>query len=361
MRLKISKKSKDNSRYTKLFVLAAALYVGVFVGVFTLLKNQTNEQIGQLISGQSSGVSLINLDLNVAAKNHYPSSAIMVTQDLGNNSGVTEKIVSFKVADDNLNEYGLMMLPATPQPQHGYPVIILCHGYANPDIYRTTTGYINDMVFYASHGFAVIKPDYRGQGLSSDQGLPDSAYYSMAYNTDVMSLISAVKQTKYLDKKQINLWGHSMGAYIALRATVLSADIKNVVLLSGPVDSLSKMYLSYVPPSDENNLDALLTRKRVFDKYGIPSDSNPFWINSSPINSVSKIKAHIQIHVGAQDQIVPPQFSADLDAALSKLHIKHEHYVYSDAGHGLASKRPQIWERSLKLFNANKDTVLPSA
>lgn len=293
-----------------------------------------------------------SLDLKLAAKASYPSSALGIYKDLGTIDGLHQQIFSFDVAIDKLTEYGLIVKPLGPAPAHGYPAIILLHGYANPTRYSTQASYLQDMEFYASHGFIVIKPDYRGQGLSIKSGLPDSAYYSMAYNDDVMSLITAVQKTAYIDKSNINIWGHSLGAYIGLRAAVLSKAIKNLILLSGPVDSLANMYLSYVPPSDENNPYALATRNEVFSKYGVPVQNSRFWYDASPINFVSQIHAFIQIHVGSLDQTVPPQFSADLDAALTKAHIKHQYFVYPDGDHSLEGQRPLIYPRTLQILSA---------
>jgi uncharacterized protein len=174
----------------------------------------------------------------------------------------------------------------------------------------------------------------------------------MAYNTDVMSLISALKQTSFVDKSNINIWGHSMGAYVGLRAAVFSKDIQNLILLSGPVDSLKEMYLTYIPPSDAFDPYALITRNELFSKYGTPADESKFWDDASPINSLSQIHAHLQIHVGLQDKVVPPKFSADLDAALTKDHINHQYFVYPDGSHALAGQRDLIWSRSLQLLEA---------
>lgn len=351
MRLRTIKRLKNPS-YTQLFLVGAALYVALFVAGFFIIKASIPKATGQYSPGQTyAGESLKDsLDLKLAAQVKYDSSAISIVKNLSDQGGVAEKIFSYKVPIDGLTEYGLMMMPSAKAPQKGYPAIILCHGYINPARYSTKFGYIRDMEFYASHGFVVVKPDFRGQGLTAHQGTPDSAYYSMAYNKDVMSLITALQKTGYIDKSNINLWGHSMGAYIALRAAVLSPDIKNLILLSTPGDSLSKMYLTYIPSSDENNTYALKTRAEAFTKYGTPAENNSFWKNASPINFVSRIKAHIQINVGALDQIVPPEFSADLDKALTNRHIKHDYYLYADGSHSLADQRGLIWSRSLSVL-----------
>lgn len=333
-----------------LMVFGIIGYLALFLIAYLLFIRQPGLQSGQLIPGQEGQSFNRSLDLRSASKNSYPSDPLTIVRDLGTSGGITTKLVSFKAAADNLTEYGLMTTPAAPAPSDGYPAIVLCHGYENPAQYLTDDTMINDMDFFTSHGFAVIKPDYRGQGNSVNAGMPDSAYYSMSYNTDVMSLLTALKKTSFINKDNLNLFGFSMGAYIALRAAVLSPAIKNLILVSGPVDSLPKMYVSYIPPSDFNNLQALKTRNDVIDKYGIPAEDTAFWKNASPINFVQRIKAHIQIHVGALDQVVPTEFSADLDAALSAKHIKHEYYVYPDGLHSLEPQRQLIWMRSLHLL-----------
>ena len=314
-----------------------------------------DREIGQLAGSQThTGEELRNsLDLSLASKADYPSSALSLVRDLGVDAGVKQQIVRFSVPADGLSEYALLVLPTTAQPSQGFPVIVLCHGYTNPAAYSTTLGYLSDMEFYARNGFAVIKPDFRGQGLSSGHGVATSAYYSMAYNTDVMSLISALKDTSYVDKSKINLWGHSMGAYIALRASVMSKDVKDTILLSGPVDNLKQLYVSYVPPSDENNPQALLVRQAIFNKYGTPAENSSFWKNASPATYLNQSNSFYQIHVGELDSVVPPRLSADFDSQLTALHRSHDYYVYADGKHSLATQRPLIWSRSLALLRSN--------
>lgn len=294
-----------------------------------------------------------NLDLSVAAKAHYSNKAITLVKDFGVTDNVRKELISFDVPKDGLSEYGLMTMPKDQPPGGKYPVIILCHGYSDPQAYSTLESYIGDMNFYSQHGFVVIKPDYRGNGFSLTDGTPDGAYYSMSYNTDVMSLIAAVKSTNYLNKDDINLWGHSMGAYVALRAAVLSPDINNVILLAGPVGTPQDLYADYTPISDTNNTLAQDIRLQQLTAHGTPLSNPAYWDKVSPLSYLARTKAHIQIHVGTADKVVPPKFSADLSQALDGLHITHQYFVYKGAPHGLGRQRPQIWSRSLNLLKNN--------
>jgi len=336
-----------------LFGIVAAAAVFIIYGF-----REDHRELGQYnVSDPYIGRDIYkSLDLKLATKAIFPSPTIKIVKNLAAADGLARQDFSFEVKDDHLTEYGLMLTPSTKRAAQGYPVVILLHGYINADQYDTDNSYLSEMEEYAAHGFVVLKPDLRGMGLSIHSGRADSAYYSMSYNTDVISLISAVKNTAGLDKSNINLWGHSMGAYIALRASVFSKDVKNIIMLSGPVDSLQEMYLTYIPPSDENNPYALATRSEVFSRYGTPEENSRFWYDASPIYFVGRIRATLQIHVGLDDRVVPPRFSQDLEQALNRQNIRHQYFEYPDGGHSLEEQRPLIYDRSLKLMQLTVKT-----
>src|SRR5579862_6163986 len=149
-----------------------------------------------------------SLDLSQAATAHYVNSPILREKDLGIAQNVRDYIIRFNVPKDGLTEYGLMTMPTTPEPKTGYPVVVLLHSYSSPQSYSTLSAYLAEMQFYSQHGFVVVKPDFRRQGLSLPDGTATGAFYSMDYNTDTLSLIAAIQKTRYLNANQINLWGH---------------------------------------------------------------------------------------------------------------------------------------------------------
>lgn len=346
-----NKHSKNNHQKILFGLMAIALVLASLFIVLNIVGRPA--QKGQLLTNSSSSGQNLHhsLDLQLASRQAYPSAPLETVETDSTASGIERSVVRFNVTADHLKEFAYMMKPTAAPPPNGFPVVIICHGYVNPAEYETANGYLSDMEFYAKAGYLAIKPDFRGQGLSAGQGIPEGAYYSMAYNTDLMSLISALKDTQSIDRNNINLWGHSMGAYIALRTAVVSADIKHLILLSGPVGSLKQIYLSYVPPSDENNEDALRIRNEVFSKYGTPGEGSDFWDKASPSSYLAGSKVMIQIHVGTDDQVVPNQLSKDLDTSLTNLHKPHEYYLYDGARHGLLPQRPVIWSRSLAFLN----------
>ncbi|HET9850300.1 MAG TPA: alpha/beta fold hydrolase [Candidatus Saccharimonadales bacterium] len=337
-----------------LYLVGLALFA-TFLAWFIFLNyldwdSQSGQSGGAVTADQQLYKSLSIADLRRAV---FTSSAVKRQQDLGIHGSSHQFVFSFSVPHDNLTEYGLMSLPLSPPPAGGYPVLILCHGYAEPWSYSTTKSYLNDVQFYSSHGFAVLKPDYRGQGLSINDGQPDGAYYSSAYNTDVLSLTAAAKRTPYLNKNNISIWGHSLGAYIALRAAVVSSDYKDIILLSGPVGTIQDMFTAYTPISDISDPAAANTRLAELTAHGTPLSNPVFWDKVSPLNYLKDTKGYIQIHVGTADHTVPPLMSADLDRALTKLGKPHQYFVYPGGNHGLGPQRSAIWSRSLSLLKSS--------
>lgn len=350
---------KKAKKFTKSHVSLRPSFIVIVLALFLAAISYYNNRAENLNSGSQNNSSnhLIyqeslakSLDLRISSKAAYPGGNIDKTDDLGVINNTHLLIVRFPVPNDNLHEYALMSLPTSPPPKNGYPLIILCHGYVNPLVYSTTQHYVSDMEFYSSHGFAVIKPDFRGQGLSSAAGKPEGAYFSMAYNTDLMSLISSAKRTSYIDKYNINLWGHSMGAYIALRASTISPDVKNVILLAGVVGNERDLYSTFVAPSDSANPSAQFLRKKQLLKHGDALANSNYWYNVSPLNFLKNSHAHYQVYVGSQDQSVSPSFSAHLNNALENASVQHFYRVFPQGDHGLVGERPVIWNQSLKIL-----------
>src|SRR5581483_1017026 len=331
----------------------AAVIVGA---VIVILAYSLGSEIGEPFTTKSSGNNnsietlqpYANLDLRVAGTAVYNDGPIKKLTNLGPDHKANRQLFSFAVPADHLTEYGLLTTPQTPPPPGGYPVVILIHGFIVPSAYSTKKAYLSDMEWYSRHGFAVLKPDLRGQGLSIHAGQPEGAYYSMAYNTDVLSLISAVQNTAGLNAGNITLWGHSMGAYIALRAAVLSPAVRTVILLSAPAGYVQDMYQDFKPRSDYANPAALKIRKQVLKENGNPLNNPTFWNYTSPLNFLADTRAYIQIHVGAKDTVVPTKFSADLNSALNELQLPHAYYIYPNGDHGMLSVRGQVYTRSLQ-------------
>lgn len=349
-----NKKTKKSNKKLILVITGIAVFTITLVEHRLLVHGVVDERLADTANivdvKNTYGGDKYSLDIELARQATYFSPPFTVTKSLPKVGGIIPKEISFR--SEGLKEYGIMTEPATPMPLKGYPVMIILHGFVKPEKFNTDgASYLADMLYYSQHGYVAIRPDLRGNGKS--EGIPEGAYYSMAYNIDILSLISSIQQTSYLDKNNLNLWGHSMGGYLALRAAVMSPIINRVIILSGSVGTSVDMFTMYLAPSDELNPIALKIRDDVLNKNGTPLNNPKFWFTTSPLNYLSKTHAEIQIHVGTDDRVVPPEFSADLNRALIAADIPHQYFVYPGANHGLGPERGLIHSRSIANYSGD--------
>lgn len=140
--------------------------------------------------------------------------------------------VSFNAG--SIKQYALISLPESKQPEKGYPVIFLLHGYIPPSHYSTFKSYSGIFRRYARSEFAVIKPDFRGHGRS-EAGDFDPVLSKLYYTEDLCYLVEAVKKDSRFDSKRLFIMGHSNGGDIALRFLAGSPGDIKAASLWGPV------------------------------------------------------------------------------------------------------------------------------
>src|SRR2546428_11541913 len=159
----------------------------------------------------------------------YPGSDLVVEQTLAPGSNYRRSVASYR--SDGLKIFGLLTVPNGRKPAAGWPVIIFNHGYIPPSQYRTTERYVAYVDGFASHGYIVFKPDYRGHG--SSEGQPSSAYGSPGYTVDVLNAVTTLQRYPEADPNRIGMWGHSLGGNITLRALAIDQRIKVAGVLGG--------------------------------------------------------------------------------------------------------------------------------
>src|SRR5256885_9435016 len=165
------------------------------------------------------------LAIDAMRQRDYPGSDVVVEQTLPPGSNYRRYVASYR--SDGLKIFGLLTVPNGRKPAAGWPVIIFTHGYIPPAQYRTTERYVAYVDGFASHGYLVFKPDYRGHG--SSEGQPSSAYGSPGYTIDVLNAVTTLQRYPDADPNRIGMWGHSLGGNITLRALVIDPRIKVAV------------------------------------------------------------------------------------------------------------------------------------
>jgi pimeloyl-ACP methyl ester carboxylesterase len=187
--------------------------------------------------------------------------------------------------------------------EEGAPVVLLLHGSG-----RTIRGALPVAAAFHDAGASVLMIDYRGMGRS-DRALLTEA-------TMVADAKSAWQQLRWFqgDPTRCLVYGHSLGAAVALELASRNPDVAGVILEGAPTSLRDLLRGSW--------LDRLL-----------PLD----WLVAGRFDAAAKlpgVQAPILFIHGARDPIVPPAMGVELHRRATG---RKWLLLVDDAGHGDAA------------------------
>ncbi len=298
-------------------------------------------------------VKLFALSIETLQHRDYIGSEIKVEKDLPPSILFSSSIVSYM--SDGLKLYALLNIPKTKMPKEGYPVIVLNHGYISPKNYDTVSSYKTIADWFASNGFMVLKPDFRGNGQSE---VVDTALMRFAYPIDVLNLVTSIGNLSNANANKIYLWGHSMGGEVTLKVLEvmgkkpeLVGKIRGAVLwapVTDPIKWFEKSHLGLLPEAKERPYPYFTT----FKILGSPADNPKLWSSLSPLLYLSDIKIPVQIDHGTDDQTVPYQWSIELFNDLLSMNKKSQLKLYQDDDHNLSNNQLNVLQSDLLFFQS---------
>lgn len=287
-------------------------------------KSQTEDKESDHSLESTVGGS--NSFIEVLRKRQFKGEKISVENTIEDHSNFTQYLISYP--SDTMKIYGVMNVPNGNGP---FPVIILNHGYYNPSSFKSGDGTQNMANILASNGYLTLASDYRGHGNSeNDSGRRGG--HRPEYAIDVLNLIASVNSIPQADKKNIGMWGHSMGGEVSLRAIEATDKVKAVVLWA---------------PTSGNAGD-----NHAFYNGNDSPTADPALEGVSPINYIKYITSPISIHQGSEDTEVNPDWSKELKEALEKQDKIVEYFEYPGEDHNFRNFGwDTISERSLNFYS----------
>jgi len=271
----------------------------------------------------------------------YGGGELQIVDTLENNDSFTRYAITYP--SDGLSIHGFMNVP---NEGSRFPVAIVLHGYIDPAQYRTldyTTRYADHL---AEAGYFVIHPNMRGFPPSDDG--PDRFRVGLA--TDILNLIAIVREQSkdplgYLrraDADDINLWGHSMGGGVVLRViTVNNAPYIRAAVLYGAMSGDELQNYEKIRQWSDGEVGE-------FELSAAPALIEAI----SPIYHLQRIKTPVSAHHGAEDDVVPPEWSDDLCLRLRLLEHSVECYTYAAMPHTFRGASDQLFmDRTAAFFD----------
>lgn len=333
-----------------IFVILIVVSIVFFSGINKPERETSvnTDEVGQLDAAGDIKDALHPLTIESLRQGEYPGSEITIEQTLKPGSNYQRYLASYK--SEGLKIYGLLTVPDSSVGKS--PVIVFNHGYISPSVYQTTERYLAYVDGFASSGYIVFKPDYRGHGNS--EGEAEGAYGSNAYTIDVLNAVASIKKFKDADAEKIGMWGHSMGGHITLKNMVVNKDIKAGVIWAGVVGDYTDLINNWRRGSATpipSPSGARRWRQVLIEKYGTPQDNPEFWKSISANSYLSEISGPLQLHHGTGDASVPVVFSQKLADQLKASGKEVELYTYPGDDHNLTSNFNTAMKRSIDFFD----------
>jgi dipeptidyl aminopeptidase/acylaminoacyl peptidase len=234
-------------------------------------------------------------------------------------------------ARDGLKLHGYITLP--PNYKKGTKIPFILHPHGGPNA-RDYWGYNPEVQFYASRGYGVIQPNYRGStGHGRNEMILANHQMGKTMQTDKYDALMWANEQGYVDMDNVCISGASYGGYAAMQAATKNPN-------------MFKCIITYVGTFDLTSMDlrGLMWSKAAmpmeYIEKGnpeIPEDYKNLYENS-PIFHVENVDDPVLIITGRRDAQVRFQETVDMVAQLDKFGKDYEYIIKGDEGHGFRSE-----------------------
>jgi dipeptidyl aminopeptidase/acylaminoacyl peptidase len=245
---------------------------------------------------------------------------------------------------ENLTISGVMNVPDGKGP---FPVLVLNHGYINPQTYFPGQGMPREHDYLARQGFVVLHTDYRGHATSANDSNVDYEL-RLPYTVDTINAVVAVKASKlrFLDRNRVGWLGRSMGGSVTLNALVAKPGLVDAAVIYASTSSLAADNWRQF---NRDNEDQRVNR-RIARTYGLPDRSPQFWRAASPRDYFDRVTEPLLVLHGTADDTCPIEWSQATVKALRSKGKDVTFVTYRGEGHTFERQWHRSIERTVAFF-----------
>jgi len=223
-------------------------------------------------------------------------------------------------AADGTSIPGYLTLPPGIESAKDLPAIVMPHGGPSARYYW---GFDWLAQFYASRGYAVLQPNFRGSTGYGDDFFKQNGFRS--WPTAIGDVLDAGKwlvAQGIASPDKLAVVGWSYGGYAALQSAVLDPSVFKAVIAIAPVTDLAELKEAHRKWSD-------------FVVVSREIGEGPHVREGSPALNAAKIKVPVLLFHGEMDRNVPIRQSKEMADRLGAAGVPHELVTWPDLDHQL--------------------------
>ena len=227
-------------------------------------------------------------------------------------------------ADDGTPLYGKIILPTDFDANKKYPVIVYLYNGPHAQLITESFPASGNLwyEFMAQKGYIVFTMDGRG---SSNRGLKfEQAIFRNAGETEMKDQLQGVaylKSLPYVDADRLGIHGWSYGGFMTTSFMLKHPEVFKVGVAGGPV-------------IDWNMYEIMYT-ERYMDS---PQNNPEGYKQANLLDKVQKLKGHLLMIHGAQDNVVVWQHSMKFLKAAVDNGVQMDYFVYPGHEHNVLGK-----------------------
>ena len=252
-------------------------------------------------------------------------------------------------ARDGLPLTAKLTLPKTGSAK-ALPLVVIVHG--GPWVPGYSQGFDAEAQFFASRGFAVMQPNFRGTtGLGSKAFLASFKQWGLAMQDDITDTAEWLFKQGIADRQRACIYGASYGGYAAMQAMVRTPDLfKCAVNYVGVTDLQLFQSVGWSDYAD-GEFNKLYAPIMVGD---LQRDSVQLRA-TSPAQNASAFKGASFLAYGAEDLRVPLIHGERMRDALQRAGKPVEWMIKAEEGHGYVrpENRVEFYTRAEAFIRAH--------
>jgi dipeptidyl aminopeptidase/acylaminoacyl peptidase len=242
------------------------------------------------------------------------------------------KFVRYK-ARDGLEIPAYLTIPRQTSGKN-LPLVVEIHG--GPWIAKQSWGFDEHAQFFASRGYAVLQPDFRGtKGYGRRHYEASFGQWGFSMQDDITDGVEWLVSRGIADRNRICLFGGSYGGYATLWGLMKTPDLYRCGVAYIALTDIA-LYFSF------NRWDM---GRAIWSEYGArtligdPDRDREKFRSVSPAYHAERLKAPVLLAYGGVDQRVPLANGWAIRKALDRHSKKYEWIVYDDEGHGFQDEK----------------------